>query len=136
MDIVSIEPGFDFVEAIDEAISGCDVLIGLSWLNAVDEHGGRRLDNPDDLVLLEVKAALDLGIRVIPVLVDGASASRQNELPEVIAGLARSPSVSCRIRCRVASSWAAGSCRSSGSQASSGVESLMPVLDLSGRGVP
>jgi hypothetical protein len=51
MGIVSIEPGLDFAETIDEAVSGCDVLlvlIGLSWLNAVDEHGRRRLDNLDD----------------------------------------------------------------------------------------
>lgn len=92
MDVVSIEPGFDFAEVIDEAVSGCDVLlalIGQSWLGAVDEHGQRRLDNPDDLVLLEVKAALDQGVRVIPVLVDGTSALRRDELPEVIAGLIR-----------------------------------------------
>jgi WD40 repeat protein len=92
MDVVSIEPGLDFTEAIDEAISRCDVLlalIGQSWLGAVDEDGRRRLDNPDDLVLLEVKGALDQGVRVIPVLVDGASAPRRDELPEVIAGLIR-----------------------------------------------
>jgi hypothetical protein len=92
MDVVSIEPGFDFAEVINEAINGCDVLlvlIGQSWLSAVDEHGRRRLENPEDLVLLEVKAALDQRVRVIPVLVDGTSAPRRDELPEVIAGLTR-----------------------------------------------
>jgi WD40 repeat protein len=92
MDVVSIGPGLDFAEVIEAAVSGCDALlalIGQSWLGAVDEHGRRRLDNPNDLVLLEVKAALDQGVRVIPVLVDGASAPRREELPEVIAGLVR-----------------------------------------------
>jgi hypothetical protein len=92
MDVVSIEPGLEFADAIEEAVSGCDVLlalIGQSWLGAVDEHGRRRLDNPDDLVLLEVTAALDQGVRVIPVLLDGTSAPRRDELPEVIAGLIR-----------------------------------------------
>lgn len=92
MDVVSIEPGFDFAEAINDGVSGCDVLlvlIGQSWLSAVDEQGRRRLDNPDDLVLLEVKAALDQHVRVIPVLIDGTSAPRRDELPKVIADLTR-----------------------------------------------
>jgi hypothetical protein len=92
MDVVSIEPGFDFAEVIDKAVSGCDVLlalIGQSWLGAVDEHGRRRLDNPDDLVLREVKAALDQRVHVIPVLVDGTSAPRRDELPEAIVDLIR-----------------------------------------------
>jgi hypothetical protein len=92
MDIASIEPGFDFAKMIDEAVSGCDVLlalIGQRWLSAVDDHGRRRLDNPDDLVLLKVKTALEQDIRVIPVLVDGASAPRRDELPIAISGLIR-----------------------------------------------
>ncbi len=40
-------------------------------------------------MLLEVKAALDQGVRVIPVLVDGASAPRRDEFPEVNADLTR-----------------------------------------------
>ena len=76
MDVDTIEPGLDFVEVIGGAVGSCDVLlalIGARWLGAVDEHGRRRLDDPDDFVVLEITTALERGIRVIPVLVDGAA---------------------------------------------------------------
>ena len=47
-DIDSIEPGIDFVEAIEEAVASCDVLIaviGRHWLSLTDENGQRRLEN-------------------------------------------------------------------------------------------
>jgi len=92
MDVNSIEPGIDFGEAIERAVAGCDVLlalIGRTWLSSMDEHGQRRFDDPADLVLLEIKSALDRDIRVIPVLVDGAVAPRRQDLPGILAPLAR-----------------------------------------------
>ena len=74
IDVKSIEPGVDFAEAIFRAIDACTVLvavIGPGWLRTADERGGRRLDDPDDLVRLEIGAALARGVRVIPVLVEG-----------------------------------------------------------------
>lgn len=72
MDVDSIEPGLDFREVIAEAVGGCDVLlaiIGPNWLSAADFLGGRRLDDSDDLVRLEIEAVLAKGVRVIPVLI-------------------------------------------------------------------
>jgi TIR domain len=92
MDVDSLEPGADFSQAIEQAIQKCDVLIALvgrTWISETDEHGRRRLDDPDDLVVLEVKSALDRGIRVIPVLVDGASAPNRDALPDALTSLAR-----------------------------------------------
>ena len=92
MDVDSIEPGIDFSQAIERAVQKCDVLlalIGRAWLSETDEHGRPRLDDPDDLVVLEIKSALDRDIRVIPVLIDGAAAPRHDELPEGLAPLAR-----------------------------------------------
>ncbi|MGH4011042.1 MAG: tetratricopeptide repeat protein, partial [Pseudonocardiaceae bacterium] len=92
MDVDSIEPGLDFSEAIERAVGGCDVLlalIGTRWLRGTDEHGRRRLDDPDDLVRLEIKSALDRDVLVIPVLVDRAAAPRRDDLPEILAPLAR-----------------------------------------------
>jgi hypothetical protein len=92
MDVDSIEPGMDYGEAIDEAVSSCDVLlavIGSKWINAVDEHNRRRLDDPDDLVVLEIATALQRDVRVIPVLVDGAPPPRRDDLPGALAPLAR-----------------------------------------------
>jgi hypothetical protein len=72
MDIDRIEPGEDFVEVIKDSIGASSVLIvliGRQWGSLVDATGARRLDNPEDFVRLEVGAALDKKIRVIPVLV-------------------------------------------------------------------
>ena len=85
MDVDSIPPGVDFAEAIQRAVSGCDdllALIGRQWTTLADEQGHRRLDDPDDFVVLEVQAALDRNIPVIPVLVDGAVMPQRRELPK------------------------------------------------------
>jgi hypothetical protein len=92
MDVDTIEPGVDFVEAIEESVGSCDVLIaviGNRWLTSSDEEGGRRLDNPEDSVRIEIVTALKRGIRVIPVLVDGASMPRSRDLPDDLKSLAR-----------------------------------------------
>jgi TIR domain len=92
MDVDSIEPGMDFAEAIELAVSRCKVLIvliGTNWIDVVDEQGNRRIDDPNDYVALEVKAALQRGIRVIPVLADNARPPRRDELPSDLQLLAR-----------------------------------------------
>jgi len=48
MDVV-IGPGLDFRKVINDKVSSCGVLlalIGPTWLDAKDESGQRRLDNP------------------------------------------------------------------------------------------
>lgn len=92
MDLDSIEPGLDFAEVIRDALNSCAVLvalIGRQWATLTDEEGVRRLDNPDDYVRFEVKTALERGVRVIPVLVDGARPLRQQQLPAELHKLAR-----------------------------------------------
>jgi hypothetical protein len=91
-DVDSIQPGDDFVEVIATAVGSCHVLlalIGAEWLTITDEHGQRRLDNPDDFVRLEIEAALTRGVRVIPILLDGARMPRADELPASLAKLVR-----------------------------------------------
>ena len=46
-----------------------------------DEHGRRRLDDPHDLIRLEIEAALTRNLRVIPILVDEARMPTAEELP-------------------------------------------------------
>ena len=92
IDVDSIEPGIDFAEAIQVAIARCDVLlalIGREWATMVDDRGRRRLDDPDDYVVLELTAALERNIRVIPVLVDGAEVPSQNSLAPSLRPLVR-----------------------------------------------
>jgi hypothetical protein len=91
-DMDSIALGDDFVDAITAAVSSTDVLLALigdKWLGMVDEHGERRLDDPDDFVRLEIEAALERDVRVIPILVEGARMPRSEELPQSVAALAR-----------------------------------------------
>ena len=64
-------------------------LIGRQWATLADEQGRRRLDDPDDWVRFEIRAALERGVRVIPVLVDGVKPLRQEQLPAELQKLAR-----------------------------------------------
>ena len=64
-------------------------MIGRQWLTSSDPLGHRRLDNPEDFVRLEIMTALTRNVRLIPVLVSGASMPRANELPDVLQPLTR-----------------------------------------------
>jgi TIR domain len=84
MDVDAIEPGVDFVKSLDEQVAACIAfieVIGPRWLNARNNDGSPRLDNPTDYVRVEIESALKRDIRVIPVLVDGASMPRPSDLP-------------------------------------------------------
>ena len=92
MDVDSIQPGLDFAKVIDVEVAKCDVMlvvIGKGWVDARDAGGRRRLDDASDFVRLEVESALRRDIRVVPVLVDGASMPKAEELPEGMRGLVR-----------------------------------------------
>jgi hypothetical protein len=92
MDIDTIEPGLDFAEATQKAVSACDillVLIGPAWLRSMDASGQRRLDNPEDFVRLEIATALERNIRIIPVLVEETKMPDADDLPEPLKRLTR-----------------------------------------------
>jgi hypothetical protein len=92
IDVDTIKPGIDFVDAIEKAVSGCDVLIAIvcrDWLTSSDSRGKRRLENPEDPVRLEVATALKREIQVIPVLVDGARMPQYDDLPGDLKSFAR-----------------------------------------------
>ncbi|HTE13789.1 MAG TPA: TIR domain-containing protein, partial [Burkholderiales bacterium] len=92
MDVEGIEPGIDFINAIEEAVGSCRVLIviiGDEWTAITDAAGRRRLDDPNDFIRLETGTALKRGIRVVPVLVGGAVMPRTDELPAELQSLTR-----------------------------------------------
>lgn len=92
MDVDSISPGVDFPALLAEEVAQCDVflaLIGPGWLQATDAQGRRRIDNPMDFVRIEIKAALQSGATVIPVLLPGASIPDVEALPSDLKKLAR-----------------------------------------------
>ena len=78
MDVDGIPLGVDFVKALHEEVAKCGVLlavIGPDWLKVRDKDGKRRLDNPNDFVRVEIAAALQRNIPVIPILLDGVKVS-------------------------------------------------------------
>jgi hypothetical protein len=88
---VEIRPGDDFTYVLRETVAGCDVLLAVisrGWLHARTLSGDRRLFRPDDWVRVEIETALDRGIRVVPVLVGGATMPGAGDLPPSLAGLA------------------------------------------------
>jgi hypothetical protein len=95
-DVAAIEPGADFARRVDDAITSSDavlVVIGPQWLSASGPDGVRRLDAPDDYVRREVGSALRAGVRVVPVLVDGAALPDIDQLPDDLRELANRQSV-------------------------------------------
>jgi outer membrane protein assembly factor BamB len=74
---VDLEYGVDFVQKIEQTIAQCRVMlvvIGARWLG---DSGA-----PSTYVQKEVELAFERGIKVIPVLVDGAPMPAAEQLPE------------------------------------------------------
>jgi hypothetical protein len=90
---LSMEPGVDFVEQINEAVGSCRLfvaVIGPRWGSLQDADGRRRLDDPADFIRIEIEAGLrQADVRVVPVLVQGARMPTAEELPPSLANLAR-----------------------------------------------
>lgn len=92
MDLDGIAPGEDFARSLDDAVGACDVflaVIGPDWVDADDENKQPRLHSATDFVRLELRTALIRNVRVVPVLVCGASLPTEAELPEDCKGLVR-----------------------------------------------
>ena len=90
-----IKPGDDFTEVLSAQVAQCDVLlavIGPRWAELLAARAG----DAGDFVVVEIKAALDQGKRVIPVLVGKAGFPRADNLPEAIHALARKNAVALR----------------------------------------
>ena len=84
-DVNAVAPGHDFRAQVEAAIAHSDavlIVIGQDWLGMDGAVGGRRIDHEDDFVRLEVSTALNSGIPVVPVLVDGAVLPSHDELPD------------------------------------------------------
>jgi TIR domain/FHA domain len=89
-DVDDLRPGTNFVVRIESAIGSCALLIALigkDWAGQLP-NGRRRLDEPDDFVRLEIATALQLGIRVIPVLVQNVPMPPVEDLPDPLKPLA------------------------------------------------
>jgi hypothetical protein len=91
-DVDDIPFGDDFARHIETVLAECAVelvVIGPGWLDATDDKGQRRLDDPEDFVRMEVERGLSRDILVIPLLVSGASMPNADQLPPSLTELAR-----------------------------------------------
>jgi hypothetical protein len=74
------------------------VLISERWANLTDAQGHRRLDDPSDYIRLELEAALEHDVAIIPVLIDNARMPSPQELPVSLRGLARRQALTIQLQ--------------------------------------
>jgi len=90
-DVYSVSVGRDFRDHVGQEVAQSDavlVLIGDHWLDATDKYGNKRLSTENDPVRYEIEQALELGITVIPVLVEDAVMPDAKDLPETLQSFA------------------------------------------------
>jgi hypothetical protein len=91
LDVDSIRAGEDFPKEIADGIGQAQVflaVIGKEWL--------RGMDRPVDFVREEVRIALERGVPVLPVFVEGQAMPEPGSLPESIRALAERNGVPLR----------------------------------------
>ena len=72
----------------ESAVLQADVVVAVIDARWTDIMGQPRSDSSSDRVSVEIAAALQGGVLVIPVLIDGARMPTRTELPETLAELA------------------------------------------------
>jgi hypothetical protein len=95
MDVQDIQPGQNFVSAIEHTLNRCDcvlAVVGPRWLDVLKQRQSGR----EDFVRSEIASALAKSITVIPVLVGGATIPPMDQLPADIAALSRCEAVDVR----------------------------------------
>ena len=91
VDIDSIPYGLDFrvkiASAVDEVrrVAGNGVIPGATGRG---EYQSRLVGDPGDFVRIEIEAALERKLPVIPILIDHATMPRESDLPSSLAPLA------------------------------------------------
>src|SRR5947209_10354017 len=95
LDVFVLKPGMDWRRTADASVKSSGVLlavIGPHWLSALHERGqlAAAQGREDDIARKEIEDALTnmVDVRVVPVLVDGASMPRKYELPNSLQALA------------------------------------------------
>ncbi|KFU78399.1 TIR domain-containing protein [Amycolatopsis lurida] len=97
----SIELGAEWEKSMFDAVAESEavlVVMGRHWLDAVDETGLRRIDDPRDFVRREILLAFELGKRVIPVRLDVPERVRADELPESLRPLSKLQDIAIGFR--------------------------------------
>ena len=91
LDVYRQAAGDDYRLVIGRALDHAQVVlvvIGACWLTVSGRDGGRRIDDPEDMVRIEIETALARGLKVIPLLVQGAAMPTEAQLPPTLHQLA------------------------------------------------
>ena len=87
MDIDGVPAGVDYRDEIRSNLQRSNIVlavIGPQWLAVQKETGQPRIADETDWVRIEIEAALEKKITVIPVLIDRARLPKPSELPETM----------------------------------------------------
>lgn len=89
VDVESIPAGIDFWDHIKEVLGGCAVMLivmGPRWAETLAKRRRRwyQAFKKEDFVALEIEAALDLNVPIMPVLFDGAAMPKARALPRAL----------------------------------------------------
>ncbi len=89
IDVDTDQMGLDYRTVIAEHLEDAEVVLALIGPRFLvhDEDGKLRIQQPNDLVRLELASSLAREIDVIPVLVDGARLPSPDELPDDLGAL-------------------------------------------------
>jgi hypothetical protein len=90
-DVNNIPFGVNFLDHLKSAIQKSTVLlvvIGRDWLSVSNPAGFRRLDDPNDIVRIEIEVALQCRLLIVPLLIDGAVMPLADQLPISLQPLA------------------------------------------------
>ncbi len=94
-----IPPGVDFRQYLHDAVKTSSlmlVILGSNWLVHRVPGNLPRLYEPNDFVRLELEHAFKHGLRIIPILVAGASMPSSESLPESLRALSTLQAVEVR----------------------------------------
>lgn len=89
LDNEKLEPGQDFPKALKQHLKNCDIIlvvIGKKWL----EYNGDNslpLSDEGNWVRIEIATAIRQGKLIIPILLNGTTMPRKEDLPSVLAPL-------------------------------------------------
>jgi hypothetical protein len=92
LDVDFIRPGRDFLREIDRFLSSCQLVVaavGERWLTADGPDKARRIDNPADVVRLELERAHALHVPILPVVMSGAVMPKTTDLPAELSWFSR-----------------------------------------------
>jgi hypothetical protein len=87
MDVTSINPGQNFIDALTNRLSTCKAIIVVihpTWATSTSSSGQVRLLEKSDVVRLEIEQAIVRKVPIFPVLVDNATMPERDRLPESI----------------------------------------------------